>query len=59
MLRFAAIVFLLIALIAGVFGFGFVTSSFMEAAKIAFFVFLVLAGLSLFGSWYRRRTVWG
>jgi uncharacterized membrane protein YtjA (UPF0391 family) len=58
MLRLA-ILCLVIALAAAVFGFGVIASSFMGAAKILFFIFLVLAVLSFFGSWYRRRTVWG
>lgn len=42
-----AITFLIIALIAGLFGFGMVTGTAMTAAKICFFVFLVLFVLSL------------
>jgi uncharacterized membrane protein YtjA (UPF0391 family) len=57
MLRFA-IVFLVIALIAGVFGFGYVSSTFMDGAKILFFIFIVLAVLSFLGHGYRRRSFW-
>lgn len=55
MLRFA-ITFLLIALIAGLFGFGLVESAFMEGAKILFFVFIVLAVLSFLGGAFRSRS---
>jgi len=45
-----AVGLLVIALVAGLFGFGFIASSFMAVAKIVFFVFIVLAVLSfLFG----------
>jgi uncharacterized membrane protein YtjA (UPF0391 family) len=37
-----------IALIAGLFGFGLIASSFMGVAKILFFVFIALAVLSYF-----------
>ncbi len=55
MLRFA-LFFLVVALIAGLFGFGFVASSFMDVAKILFFVFVVLAVLSFLGGSYGRRS---
>ncbi|QDU80031.1 hypothetical protein Pla110_17530 [Polystyrenella longa] len=42
-----AVAFLLIALIAGLFGFGLVGGTAYAAAKICFFVFLVLAVISL------------
>jgi uncharacterized membrane protein YtjA (UPF0391 family) len=42
-----AITFLVIALIAGVFGFGLVATTAASFAKILFFVFLVLFLLSL------------
>jgi len=58
MLRLA-ILFLVIALIAFVFGFGFIASSFMDLAKIVFVVFLVLAVLSFVFNGYRRRSFWG
>jgi uncharacterized membrane protein YtjA (UPF0391 family) len=54
MLRLA-IGFLIIALIAGLFGFGFISSSFMEAAKILFFVFLVIALISFLGGTLGNR----
>ena len=55
MLR-AAIVLLVIALIAFLFGFGIIASAFGEAAKIVFFVFIVLAVLSFLGGAFRRTT---
>ena len=48
-----ALVFFLLALLAGAFGFGFVASGFAAIAKIAFFLFLVLAVLSLIGNFVR------
>jgi uncharacterized membrane protein YtjA (UPF0391 family) len=42
-----ALTFLVIALIAGLFGFGLVGGMAYGAAKICFFVFLVLAVVSL------------
>jgi len=53
MLRMA-IVFLLIALIAGFMGFGLIQDFSYTAAKVLFFVFLVLAILSLIGGTVRR-----
>jgi uncharacterized membrane protein YtjA (UPF0391 family) len=58
MLRWA-IVFLVIAAIAGVLGFGGIEHYSWEGAKILFFVFLILAVLSLVGHGYRRRSFWG
>jgi uncharacterized membrane protein YtjA (UPF0391 family) len=44
------LVFLVIALIAGIFGFGAVASTSVDIAKILFFIFLVLTVVSfLFG----------
>ncbi len=54
MLYWAAI-FFLIAIFAGVFGFGFVASSAAGIAKILFFVFLVFAIVSLVGNALRGR----
>jgi uncharacterized membrane protein YtjA (UPF0391 family) len=51
-----AIALLLIALIAGALGFGLVAGISFEAAKIVFFVFLVLAVVALVTG-YRRRPV--
>jgi uncharacterized membrane protein YtjA (UPF0391 family) len=58
MLRLA-IVFLVIALIAGVLGFGGIEHYSWEGAKILFVVFLILAVLSFVGHGYRRRSFWG
>ncbi len=52
MLRYA-IVFLVIALIAALVGFGAVESIAWGGAKILFFVFLVLAVLSFMGGAFR------
>lgn len=52
-----AIVFLLIALVAGAMGFGLVAGFSFEAAKILFFIFLVLAVLSFLGGAFRGRPV--
>jgi len=58
MLRFA-VVFLVIALLAGLFGFVGVASYSWEGAKILFFVFLVLAVLSFLVGGSRRRSFLG
>ena len=58
MLRLA-IVFLVIALIAALFGFGGVAAISWEGAKILFFIFLILAVLSFLGHGIRRRPFWG
>ena len=58
MLRFA-VLFLAIALIAGLFGFVGVASYSWGGAKILFFVFLVLAVLSFLVGGSRRRTFVG
>lgn len=49
-----AVTFLIIALIAGLFGFGLVSGMAYGAAKIFFFVFLILAVVSLLAG---RRVV--
>ena len=54
MLRLA-IVFLVIALVAALFGFGGVAAYSWEGAKILFFIFIVLAVLSAIGGWRGRR----
>jgi len=58
MLRLA-VSFLIIALLAGLFGFGLVESTFMEGAKICFFVFIVLAVLAILGFSFRSRSSGG
>ncbi len=55
MLRLA-IVFVIIALIAGFLGFGGVENMSWAGAKIFFFVFLVLAVLSFLGGGFRRSS---
>ena len=49
------VAFLVIALIAGLFGFIGVGSLAWEGAKIFFFVFLVLAVLAFVGGFFVRR----
>jgi uncharacterized membrane protein YtjA (UPF0391 family) len=56
MLRLA-VLFLVIALIAALFGFGGVASISWGGAKIFFFIFLVLAILSAIGGYWRRPIV--
>lgn len=51
-----AITCLVVALIAGVFGFGVISSSFMAGAKLLFVVFLILAVLSFVGHGFRTRA---
>jgi uncharacterized membrane protein YtjA (UPF0391 family) len=58
MLRLA-IAFLVIALIAAVFGFGGVADYSWAGAKILFVVFLVLAVLSFLGHGFRRQSFRG
>lgn len=50
-----AIVFLVIALIAALFGFGGIASSAVGIAQVLFFVFLVLAVVSFFFGRSRGR----
>ena len=52
-----ALIFLVIAVIASLFSFGFVASMSYDAAKIIFFVFIVLFVLSLLGGLVRRGDV--
>jgi uncharacterized membrane protein YtjA (UPF0391 family) len=52
MLRLA-LVFAVIALLAGLFGFGLVANLSYDVAKILFFVFIVLAVLSFLGGSFR------
>ncbi|MEZ6046430.1 MAG: DUF1328 domain-containing protein [Planctomycetaceae bacterium] len=49
-----AITFLIIALVAALFGFGLVGGMAYTAAKVCFFIFLVLAVISLFSG---KRTL--
>ena len=52
-----AIVFFIIALIAGLFGFEFIETGAANIALILFFVFLVLFLISLIAGYRRRPTV--
>jgi uncharacterized membrane protein YtjA (UPF0391 family) len=56
MLRMA-LTFLVIALIAALFGFGLIADFTFAAAKILFFVFLVLAVVAFIADAFRGRTV--
>jgi uncharacterized membrane protein YtjA (UPF0391 family) len=51
MLKWAAI-FLIIAIVAGIFGFTDIASGAATIAKVLFFIFLILfIGVLLFGTW--------
>jgi uncharacterized membrane protein YtjA (UPF0391 family) len=56
MLRLA-LVFLVVAMIAALFGFGLLADFSFDAAKILFFVFLVLAVISFVADAFRGRSV--
>lgn len=56
MLRLA-VLFLVIALVSALFGFGGVAAYSWEGAKILFVIFLVLAILSALGGFWNRPTV--
>jgi uncharacterized membrane protein YtjA (UPF0391 family) len=56
MLRLA-VVFLIVALVAALFGFGLIADFSFDAAKILFFVFLVLAVISFIADAFRGRTI--
>ena len=49
-----AVVFFVIALIAAVFGFGGIAAGAVGIAKVLFFVFIVLAAVSLMANLMRR-----
>ena len=57
MLRLA-VVFLVIALISALLGFGAVAELSWEGAKIIFVIFLILAVVSFLGNGYRRGSYW-
>ncbi|MCY7372026.1 MAG: DUF1328 domain-containing protein [Polaromonas sp.] len=50
-----AVIFLVIALIAAVFGFGGIAAGAVEIAKILFFVFVILAIVSFVVSLLRKK----
>lgn len=50
-----AVVFLVIALVAALFGFGGIAASAVGIAKILFVIFLVLAAVSFIAGLMRRR----
>jgi len=52
-----ALVFLVIALIAGVLGFGVVAFAAAEIARICFFIFIVLFLVSLLTHFFRRSSI--
>jgi len=56
MLRLA-ILFLVVALVCAVFGFGLVAGMAYDVAKILFFVFLVLCVLSFVANGFRRSDM--
>jgi uncharacterized membrane protein YtjA (UPF0391 family) len=56
MLRMA-LAFLLIAMVAALFGFGLIADFTFDAAKILFFLFLVLAVISFIADAFSGRTV--
>jgi len=51
-----AVVFLIIALVAAVFGFGGIAAASVGIAKLLFFIFLVLFVISLVFGWRGRRV---
>jgi len=51
-----ALVFLVIALLAGILGFGVVAFAAAEIARICFFVFIVLFLVSLLSHLFRRTS---
>ena len=51
-----AVVFLIIALVAAVFGFGGIAAASAGIAKLLFFIFLVLFVISLVFGWRGRRV---
>jgi uncharacterized membrane protein YtjA (UPF0391 family) len=51
-----AVVFLIIALVAAVFGFGDIAAASAGIAKLLFFIFLVLFVISLIFGWRGKRV---
>jgi uncharacterized membrane protein YtjA (UPF0391 family) len=52
-----ALVFLVIALVAGLLGFGVVAFAAAEIARICFFIFIVLFLVSLIAHLFRRASI--
>jgi len=52
-----ALVFLVIALVAGVLGFGMVAFAAAEIARICFFIFIALFLVSLIAHVFRRTSI--
>ena len=50
-----ALIFLIVALVAGMFGFGLIAGTSYTIAKVLFFVFLVLFIISLISGGFGRR----
>jgi len=57
MLR-VALALLILALIAGFFGYGGARPDFSEGARTLFFIFLVLAVLTFLAGFFRRQSFW-
>jgi len=51
------IIFLVIALIAAVLGFGGIAAGATEIAKIIFYIFLVLLAISVICTWLEKRRI--
>ena len=51
-----AVVFLIIALVAAIFGFGGIAAASAGIAKLLFFIFLVLFMISLIFGWRGKRV---
>ncbi len=49
-----AFVFLIVAIVAAIFGFGGIVAAAVDIAKILFFIFIVLFIISLFFGWRKR-----
>lgn len=58
MLRWALIFFVL-ALVAGLFGFGGIAAGAAEVAKILFYAFVVIFAISLMGGLLKGKKPWG
>lgn len=53
MLLYWAVVFLVLAIVAAIFGFGAIASAGIGVAKVLFWIFVVLFILSLIAGWRR------